>query len=622
MPSWAYKRGFLVLAVSASLVAVTALPQTASTAVADPAAWADRPFLEFVEGTYSALMRRDPDALWDATGLLAAAYGVDSFAEMTDISPEALDETRRIEEETLRLLRRFDRGSLSLEEAVSYDAYEWLLEDRIAAASYPLWDACVGPSTYGAPMRQILLFDTLPIRDLEDARDYVARLRSTTRWMAGLIGALRTRAAVGAIPTLYVLQQSALELTQGILQEDARDPDPRQTEAYKTFAARLETLSDLRDAERAQLLGEASAAIHDDLIPAFRALRDVLVELQRVASSDAGLGRRAGGSAYYQQLLDHYVGTGAGPEALHARGRAEVARLDTRLRDAAFAAFGWPRDLPMAELSARIDRADSTRLEGEALRAEYEALVIDAELALPTFFGRLPSTDLEWLVDPQGPPAYYQAPPLDSPGPGTFVVSLLSPTLGTAYDEAALVHHETFPGHHLQFALAADLQVPSFQRLPVTPVCVAHPAFQALTEGWALYAEELAAEMGLYAGDPIADLWRLRLQLTQVVRIVADTGMNALGWTWPQAAAYLETTLGARQRQSVQLRYESAPGQACGYAAGYFLLLDLRARAQALLGDRFDVRAFHDEVLAHGALPLPVLELVIDAWIARVLADG
>jgi uncharacterized protein (DUF885 family) len=126
--------------------------------------------------------------------------------------------------------------------------------------------------------------------------------------------------------------------------------------------------------------------------------------------------------------------------------------------------------------------------------------------------------------------------------------------------------------------------------------------------------------MGLYDDDPVGNLWRLRLALTQSVRIVADTGVNALGWTWADAASYLEGVLGVRQGQNVLLRYESAPGQACGYSVGYFTILELRAQAEERLGDAFDLRAFHDAVLSHGALPLPILEQVIADWIDQRMA--
>lgn len=609
----------LCLGVSLLASAGDSLPAGSSDVDAALAGWAARPFGEFVEGTYAMLMRRDPDSLWDSTGALATAYGVTSYAEMTDISPAALKETQRIETEVLRLLRTFVREALPDEEAISYDAYEWLLEDRIAAGAYPLWHVCVGPSTYGVQNMQLQLLNVLPIRDERDARDYVARLSATEIWMEQLLDGLRAREAAGVVPSRPMLELAAQDLTLGILQEDVQEPDPRRAEAYTTFDERLLAIPGLDATVHAALLDEAASAIRDAVLPAYRALRDYLVQLESGATSDIRVTRWPGGDAYYEQLLHHYVGTGDDSAALHARGLGYVARIEAQLRDDAHLRLGWPRDLPMAQLSARIDAAKVTRLEGEALRAEYERLVAETQTALPTFFGRLPTVEMGWLIDPLGPPAYYQAPSVDRSVPGAFVVSLANPTFGTMYDEAVLVHHETFPGHHLQFGVAAELDIPTIQRLPVVPVCGRHPYFQAFTEGWALYAQNLAAEMGLYDDDPVGNLWRLRLALTQVVRVVADTGMHALGWTWSEAAAYLEGVLGVRQGQSALLRYESAPGQACSYAAGYFLLIELRARAEERLGDRFDIRGFHDCVLGHGAVPLSLLERVVDAWIERQL---
>ncbi len=587
----------------------------ASPASADLATLSTQSLRAFIDDSYGILMRRDPDSLWDSEGKLAATYGVERYAEMTDLSPSGLEETRRVETEILRLLRTFDRAKLSAEEQISYDAYEWLLEDRIAAGAYPLWDVGVGPSTYGIETRQLQLFTVLPVRDADDARDYVTRLQATATWVDQLLAGLRAREAAGVVPTLYVLQQAELDLTLGVLQEDAGDPDPRMAEAYTTFADRLADLF-LEDEEETALLNDAAAAIRDDVFPAYRALRDYLAELQSRATSDVGVSGYPGGATYCAQVLHHYVGTGASAEELHALGLREVARIDAELRAAASAGFGWPSDLPMAELTARIDAAKSTRSEGEELQAEYCRLLAEAQAPLSAYFGLLPSVGLEWRIDPLGPPAYYQAVPLDRSAPAYFVVSLANPALGTMYDEAALVYHETVPGHHLQFGVAVGLDLPAFQRIPAAPLGVQHPDFQAFTEGWALYSEHAAAEMGLYADNPVGNLWRLRLELTQMVRLVADTGMNALGWTWADAAAYLEGALGVKQRQSGLLRYESAHGQSCGYNVGYITLLELRRRAEERLGAAFDVREFHSAVLGHGALPLEILERVVDEWIA------
>lgn len=570
---------------------------------------------EFIEGSYGLLMRRDPDSLWDSTGQTAAAYGVERFDRMTDISAAALAETRRLEGEILLHLREFNRDALADRERISYDAYEWLLEDRIALGTHSMWDVGFGPSTFGVQTRQLLLFNALPIRDREDARNYVTRLRATSVWMEQLIAVLAAREAAGALPSLFVIQVAAQDLSFGVLQDDAAVPDPRSAEAYVTFAERLSSLSLLGPSERAALLDEAAAAIRDSVFPAYRRLRDELVRLQGVASPDVGVARYPGGRAYYECVLQHFVGTGASAQELHGLGLSHVARIEAELRDAAFRSFGWPRDLPMAELNLRIQETKTEFLEGRALQAEYDRLVEEAWAALPAGFDALPSAGLEMLIEPSGPPACYVPPPLDGSGPGFFQVSLANPALSVMYDEAVLVYHETIPGHHLQFALALDMDLPTFQSAPIVPLYAQHPAFQAFTEGWALYAEHLAAELGLYDDNPLGNLWRLRLELTRAVRLVADTGMNALGWSWADAAAYLERTLGVAQRQNVLLRYEAAPGQACGYNVGYFTLLALRDRAAASLGDRFDLREFHACVLQNGALPLALFERVVDEWI-------
>lgn len=608
-----FRAAAIALAIVAGLSGIC--PASTSSAGAELETLASRSLGAFMEGSYDVLLRRDPDSLWDAEGRTAVAYGVESYATLTDISPDALAETHRIEAEILQLLHGYQTASLTEEDQLSYDAYEWLLEDRLASAPYDYWDYCIGPSTYGVQNRQLELFNILPVRDLEDAHDYVARLRGMGAWMSQLLEGLRLREREGYVPTRTMVQMAEGEITAGILQEDAANPDPEALDAYITFCQRLADLPGITAADRDALQANAAAAIRDVVVPAFRALRAYLVGLEAEARDEVGLTSLPGGADYYTYALHHYVGTSATAEDLHALGLAEVAKLTEELRTLGASAFGWPRDLPMSELNSRIQNAKTEYLEGEELLARYRQLLAQAWDAYDRFFTARPTSDVVFSVDPAAPPAYYQAPPFDLSSPGLCVASLQNAALSTLYDDAVLMHHETVPGHHIQIGLALDGDFPTFRKAPIGTLYTQHPAFQAFTEGWALYGQQLAAEMGLYADDSVGHLWQVRLELTQVVRLVADTGMNALGWTWQEAATYLESALGVKQRQSVALRYESAPGQACGYSIGYITLLSLRQRAEDRLGDAFDIREFHEAVLRHGALPLEILERAVDAWI-------
>jgi uncharacterized protein (DUF885 family) len=200
-----------------------------------------------------------------------------------------------------------------------------------------------------------------------------------------------------------------------------------------------------------------------------------------------------------------------------------------------------------------------------------------------------------------------------------MVVNLVNPAPYTTYNVPALVHHETIPGHHIQYALAQELELPGVRRDILFNVYRSSVDFEAYTEGWALYAEGLAYEMGLYADDPMGNLGRLRLQLYRTARLVVDTGIHARGWTWEEAAAYMEEATGAPHDARQLIRYASVPGQSCGYDIGLIKILELRRRAMDQPGAEFDIKAFHNVILGHGPLPLDILERIVEQWLAGEL---
>jgi uncharacterized protein (DUF885 family) len=190
------------------------------------------------------------------------------------------------------------------------------------------------------------------------------------------------------------------------------------------------------------------------------------------------------------------------------------------------------------------------------------------------------------------------------------------------YNEHVLVHHETIPGHHTQLALAQELDLPGYQRFYSVHPYIQNYDFQAYTEGWAMYAEVLGWEMGLYDGEPLANLGRLRLRLLRVVRMVVDTGIHAKGWTLEEAAAYLEEVTGMPQSNARLTRYLVNPGYSCGYNIGGLKILEMRERARERLGDRFDIKEFHNVVLGSGILPIDILENVVNDWIDGKLEES
>jgi uncharacterized protein (DUF885 family) len=218
-------------------------------------------------------------------------------------------------------------------------------------------------------------------------------------------------------------------------------------------------------------------------------------------------------------------------------------------------------------------------------------------------------------------PAYYRQPPLDGSGPGRMIVNLRDSMQSAFYNARSLTHHETIPGHHVQYALAQELDLPKFRRDTMLNVAKQYFTYEAFTDGWALYAKQLAWEMGLYEDDHLDNLGRLRLFLRFATNVVVDSGIHARGWTLQQAIDYKEQATGMTFDPRRLTKIVNVPGQVSGIYLGYFKILELRQRAMDQLGEQFDIKAFHNVSLGNGPMPLVVLEQVVDDWIAETLSS-
>ena len=286
-----------------------------------------------------------------------------------------------------------------------------------------------------------------------------------------------------------------------------------------------------------------------------------------------------------------------------------MARLQAEIRQVA-AGLGYPPGISLTELDERL-AADSGSLQGEALLAEYDRLIAEAGQAAGQFFDRLPAAPLVIRREPFGSGiGYYLPPPLDGSGPGVFYTNPDYPI--ARYIIPTFVFHETIPGHHLQEALARELDLPTFSRV----------LDFGYTEGWAVYAERLAWEMDLYESDPLGNLGRLQFELSRAARLVVDTGIHAKGWSREEAAAYWKQATGQPATPASVDRYVILPGQGCGYTVGLLKILGLRQQAIDRLGGEFDIQEFHTLILGHGSAPLAILERVVDEWIGSNAGRG
>jgi len=294
-----------------------------------------------------------------------------------------------------------------------------------------------------------------------------------------------------------------------------------------------------------------------------------------------------------------------------------VERIHSEM-DSLLKSIGFTEGTVGARMSVMLQDPQYIYPNTPAGKAELMAgLAADLALAnekLPDWFGKLPNQEVAIRAVPahrekSTSGAFYDAPSMDGTHPGIFWISLADTAVLPSYSLQTLTYHEANPGHHLQTMLGLDDSLPILNTIFYS---------NAAGEGWGLYAESLASEMGLYEDDPVDDLGRLQQELHHAVRLVVDTGMHALGWSREQAIEYSVATEGIHVDEAIAEieRYAVWPGQALGYKLGMLKILELRKRAQEQLGEKFDIRLFHDQVLENGALPLNLLEAKIDTWIA------
>jgi uncharacterized protein (DUF885 family) len=547
------------------------------------------PFEAFLEASYEAVLGRSPEGLaW--RGLSARNDHLD------DLSDAYALRTLDLLEAIQARLHAYERDALAPEQQISYDVYDWYLTDRLRRRGFLYYDytsvANVHTRLYSGFIEQGRL------ASLADAEDYVARLQQVSRQVEDTRARLAARAGAGIIAPDLLLGYSAYGA------RFIADSAPRDLLFYTHLAGRLAALPDLQPRQRDALLGDAEAALACHMIPAFAALADDLERLLALAPRDHGAWQYEDGQAFYAAELAHHTSTGMTADEIHALGLSTLPALQAEIR-ARFAELGYPEDAPLLELYERL-ATDGGVLHGAQAVAELERLIAQAERRLGEAFVERPAAELVVIAVDAG--NYYYGPSSDGSRPGAFYASV---NHGMArYAMQTLVHHEAVPGHHLQVSLAEALDLPYVRRdLDAT----------AYQEGWGLYAEELAAELGWLEGSPDSELGRLQAAALRAARLVVDTGIHAMGWSYDDALGFMIENLGMRYEDADYevRRYIGWPGQATAYWIGKQRILDLRQQAADALGASFDLPGFHSAVLASGALPLDVLSRSIEAYIDR-----
>jgi uncharacterized protein (DUF885 family) len=537
--------------------------------------------------------------------------------KLAEVGPAKRAEDQAFLEQALADIREFDRARLTGQDRITYDI---LLDFYGAQAQYAQFDWLSSEGLYPiSPMfgTQVQLASfmqtTHVVKNEKTARNYVARLQAMGPKLDALTAEMQRQSAAGVVLPPALLEKSLVVIG------DTVAPPPEESPLVTTFVERMAKAKDLDPKLQAQLRTEAVAAVKTSVYPAYERMKAALIAERPKAEGTAdGVGRLPDGAAYYQSMLRQFTTTDYTPEQVHALGLAEVARIDAEM-DALLDSQGLT-DGTVAERMAALATDPRFLLpntdEGRAaLLAKYNAILDDMNARMPEYFrtvppGKLAVERVPVSAEKGSARAYYSPAAMDGSRAGTFYANLRDTGETPTWGMKTLAYHEGIPGHHFQIATAHELKG--------LPLIRQQPIYSAYSEGWALYAERLAAEIGLYQDDPFGDLGRLQAEMFRAVRLVVDTGIHAKGWSRGQAIDYMVQTTGMNAEEVVSEveRYMALPGQACAYKVGQLKLLELRDRARAALGEKFDLKAFHTVVLENGAVPLTVLERLVDEWVA------
>ncbi|WP_165793610.1 DUF885 domain-containing protein [Hyphococcus luteus] len=533
---------------------------------------------------------------------------------------EANERIRAMNEEFLQEIRSLDRRALSDEAVITYDVLRNAYQTGARRNQFPFGGATPFASASPYPVTQLsgphlylprLMLTQHKIESRQDAEDYLSRLAEFGRVFDETVETISGDAALLVTPPGFAID-GALNAIAGFTA-----PAPAENPLATNFFAKIEAVDGLSDEDRDNLSARAVQAVEQNVYPAYARLAAALENLKPQAGPDAGVWRLGpDGSAFYAHALTSYGAGRLTPDEVHELGLSEVARITGEM-DAILKREGLSEGT-VAERFVAIGAREEMRYpntdEGrEEILSDLNGQVEEIMARAGDWFGTLPEQAVEVRRIPvyeqdSSSGGYYSSPPLDGSRPGIFWINLKDTADWPKHTLKTLTYHEAVPGHHFQRSLERAAGLPLIRNML---------GYSEFAEGWALYAEQVAAEMGLYADDPLGDLGRLQSELFRAARLVVDTGLHHKQWTREQAIDYMQGVTGdtrASVTREIE-RYAVWPGQACSYKLGMLKINELRDKAEEALGPDFDIREFHDEILLTGSMPLPVLERKIKDWI-------
>ena len=537
-------------------------------------------------------------------------------SKLTILSSEDLENDISQTENRLSILRRYKAASLSDEQKITKKIAIFDTENNLKELKeFPYHDYPLN-QVRGAHQSIIsFMSDQHPVRNLNEARDFVKRTDLVNEVFKGQLDWLERQAAQGIYAPDFVYAHLIKQLNEFISYSFEEHP------LYTEFIKKI-TLLEISDSDYAELDTALKNSIENSVTPGFVLLRDFMVGTKNKANPDHGIWSQPNGDEYYKLMIRSYTTTDYSPEKIHNIGLSEVARISSRMKEI-LNSLGYDPKKSAGEIMNELNEDPSflyadTPDRKDIVVKDYMDMVNEATEGIKDYFHTMPKASVVVKAVPEysektAPGGYYQAPALDGSRPGAFYVNLYDIKQTPKYSMKTLAYHEATPGHHHQIAHSMENEKLTLYR---------NFGYRtsAFSEGWALYSEQLALEAGL-APNPYDELGILQSEIFRAVRLVVDTGIHYKKWTREQAIDYMKTKTGMSDTECrVEIeRYIVWPGQALSYKVGMIKILELRKKAMDALGDKFNIKDFHSAVLDHGIPPLFIVEQKVDEMIEETL---
>lgn len=530
--------------------------------------------------------------------------------ELDDYSRQSQDEAHKQSEEALATLLEYDVDAMSEEQLRSRNILIWFLTDIIEARQFRDHGYRVSHNSGVQQSLTDFMINMHVVNDTSDLEDYLERLNQFDRVFIEVMASLQDAEKQGIVQPSFMIEKMLADMTTFTRMPVAQNP------LHLDFSEKLARIQGLSEEERESYKIEFSSAMDNSVLPAYQLYVDHFSLLLTSSNDDDGVWKLPDGDAYYQYRIKSNTTTDYTAAYLHTLGLEEVSRIDLEMKEVLVSLGVESASVTDAMKKFAVDERylfEDSEVGRQQILDEYNKIINEINLGMGDVFKRLPVAQLEVLAVPAfleqtAAGGYYQPPSLGGSRPGRFFANLYDIKATTKFGMRTLAYHEAVPGHHFQIAIAQELEgLPTFRS--VVP-------FTSFVEGWALYAERLAWELG-YQTDPLDNLGRLSAEKFRAVRLVVDTGIHHKRWTRERAIAYMSenTDMADSEVVSEIERYIADPGQALAYKVGMLKILELREKAKSALGANFDLREFHDVVLAHGPLPLMILEELVDEYI-------